>query len=60
MVTHIQASPSGKPSKHGSVAVLGRSAATGHLVLKPASKSGAVSLKDARAAVASVLNGKKT
>ncbi len=32
--------------------VLGRSPATGRLVLKPASKDGAVSLKDAKMAVA--------
>ncbi|WP_426009311.1 hypothetical protein [Caulobacter sp. DWR2-3-1b2] len=40
--------------------VLGRSAATGRFVLKPASKSGTISLKQAKAAVANVRNNKKT
>lgn len=40
-------------------AVLGRSAATGRFVLKPASKTGAISLKQARIAVANVQNQKK-
>jgi hypothetical protein len=40
-------------------AVLGRSAATGQFVLKPASKMGAISLRQAKTAVASVQNSKK-
>lgn len=39
--------------------VLGRSAATGRYVLKPASKTGAISLRDAKTAVAHLSNGKK-
>ena len=58
MTTRSQATNS-KPTKRG-VTVLGRSAATGRLVLMPASKVGAISLKDAKAAVASVRNGQKT
>ena len=47
-----------KSSKHGA-AVLGRSAATSRYVLAPASKSGSVTLKKAKTAVASLRNGKK-
>jgi hypothetical protein len=39
--------------------VLGRSAATGHYVLRPASKPGAISIAAARAAVKSIYNDKK-
>jgi hypothetical protein len=39
--------------------VLGRSAATGRFVLKPASKSGMISLEKAKAAVTDVQNSKK-
>lgn len=39
--------------------VLGRSAATGQYVLKPASKNGSVSLSEARSAVSGLKNGKK-
>ena len=46
-----------KTSKQGST-VLGRSAATGRFVLAPASKSGSVTLKKAKAAVTSLRNGK--
>ena len=47
-----------KSSKHGAT-VLGRSAATGRFVLAPASKSGSVTLKKAKTAVASLRDGKK-
>jgi hypothetical protein len=40
--------------------VLGRSPATGRLVLKPASKDDAISLKDARMAVAMFRAAQKT
>jgi len=62
--THIEAmatrteAASNKGSMYGA-SVLGRSAATGRLVLAPVSKPGAISLKQAKAAVASVRNGKK-
>lgn len=42
-----------KPGKHGS-AVLGRSAATGRLVMTPASRRGLISVKEAKAAAKSV------
>jgi hypothetical protein len=41
------------------VRVLGRSAATGHLVLLPASKAGSISIRAANAAVKSVNSKKK-
>ena len=44
----------------GRADVLGRSPATGRLVLKPASKDGAISLKDARMAVAMFRANQKT
>lgn len=44
--------------KRGATA-LGRSAATGRLVLAPASKTGSVTLKQAKAAVASLRSGRK-
>ena len=47
-----------KSPKHGAT-VLGRSAATCRFVLAPASKSGSVTLKKAKTAVASLRNGKK-
>jgi hypothetical protein len=40
--------------------VLGRSAATGQVVLRPASKQGAVSLRMAKAAVARLMASKQT
>ena len=46
-----------KSSKHGAT-VLGRSAATGRLVLAPASKPGSVTLKKAKTAISSLRNGK--
>lgn len=49
---------SSKPSKQGN-AVLGRSAATGRLVMTPASKRGSISVKEATAAAKSVSGSKK-
>ena len=57
MTTRTEAATT-KSSKHGAT-VLGRSAATGRFVLAPASKSGSVTLKKAKTAVASLRNGKK-
>lgn len=45
-------------SKQGPT-VLGRSAATGRVVLEPASKPGKISLQDARAAVTALKSGSK-
>jgi hypothetical protein len=39
--------------------VLGRSAVTGRFVMKPASKAGSISVREARAAVAHLRSGKK-
>lgn len=47
-----------EPSKHAA-RVLGRSAATGQFVLRPASKTGSISIAAARAAVKSLNNKKK-
>jgi hypothetical protein len=47
-----------KSSKPGAT-VLGRSAATGRFIFAPASKSGSVTLKKAKAAVASLREGPK-
>ncbi len=57
MTTRVE-TVTGKSSKQGSPA-LGRSAATGRFVLAPASKSGQVTLKQAKIAVASLRAGKK-
>lgn len=51
-------SASSRNDKSGRV-VLGRSAATGRFVLKPASKSGSVTQKAAKSAVAKVSERKK-
>lgn len=47
-----------KSPRYGAT-VLGRSAATGRLVLSPASKSGSVTLKMVRAAIENLRNGHK-
>jgi hypothetical protein len=52
------ASTTTKVTKHGSV-VLGRSAATGRLVLAPVSKGASVTVEQVRAAIESVRKGKK-
>ena len=57
-MTAKMASMSAKTPRNGD-AVLGRSAATGRLVLKPASKVGAISLRQAKAAVTSLQDSKK-
>ena len=53
MATTHSESTSHKNGKHGSEK-LGRSAATGRFVLKPASKPGSISLEQASTAVKSV------
>lgn len=58
MSTRTQTMPSKATKSSGSV--LGRSEATGRFVLKPASKPGIVSLRDAKAAVSTVRGSKKT
>jgi hypothetical protein len=58
MASKSSDSPSRKTTKSGSQ-VLGRSAATGMFVLKPASKGGSVSLSDVRKAVRTIRTGKK-
>lgn len=48
-----------RPAKSSVSEVLGRSAATGGYILKPASKPGSISLRQADAAVKRVLAKKK-
>lgn len=48
-----------RPAKPRTSQVLGRSAATGGYILKPKSKTGSISLRQASAAVKSVLSKKK-
>ncbi|MBW8859200.1 MAG: hypothetical protein JF570_05560 [Caulobacter sp.] len=52
------ASTAAKGAKN-SGAVLGRSEATGRFVLRPASKTGTISLREAKTAVSNVQNSKK-
>lgn len=47
------------PAKPRTSEVLGRSAATGGYILKPKSKTGSISLRQASAAVKTVLSKKK-
>ena len=55
-----KSSDSATPKRDGRDAkVLGRSAATGRYVLKPASKGGSTSYQDVKTAVKSVSGGKK-
>ena len=58
MATKSSDSLSRKTGKSGAQ-VLGRSAATGMFVLKPASRGGSVSLSDVRKAVRTIRAGKK-
>jgi hypothetical protein len=58
MATNSSDSHSRKAGKSRSQ-VLGRSAATGMFVLKPASKGGSISLSEARKAVRTIRSGKK-
>jgi hypothetical protein len=57
MASKSSDSPSRKTTR--SAQALGRSAATGMFVLKPASKGGSVSLSDVRKAVRTIRAGKK-
>jgi hypothetical protein len=57
MATYTAKPPSGSANHAGEV--LGRSPATGRLVLKPASKGGAISIRAAQLAARNVRNGHK-
>jgi len=57
MATRSSESLKGK-SAHGAGKVLGRSASTGRFVLRPASKEGKVSMREAKTAVKRVLDKK--
>jgi hypothetical protein len=57
MATKSSKSPKGK-GENGAGKVLGRSAATAGLILKPASKPGKLSMRDARMAVRRALDKK--
>jgi hypothetical protein len=58
MATKPTQSSSGKGAKHASK-FMGRSAVTGQFVLRPASKAGTISLKEASSAVKSISRKKK-
>ena len=58
MASKSYKSVSGRDSKY-KPDVVGRSAATGRFVLKPASKRGSISIKEANTAVRSVSSEKK-
>lgn len=58
MATRIE--PTATRSQKSGVAVLGRSAATGRLVMKPVSNPDKVTVGQIRAAVASLRDGAKT
>jgi len=57
MATHT-AKPPSSSARHAA-AVLGRSPATGRLVLKPASKGGTITIRAAQLAAWNVRNGHK-
>lgn len=58
MVARSSESTNGKEGKHDA-RVLGRSAATGRFILRPASKVGSITIKEANTAVKSVSHKKK-